>query len=104
MINMDIHKIYNILVYILILWWFIVTSAISFKASRNRNSIHNERWHDLSINPKDLPKHADQVVVAYSEYDYDIGEYWPEEGWGNTPMPVVAWKYIEHFKMEEDDD
>lgn len=60
-------------------------------------------WHNLLINPNDLPEHCDQVLICYEVdeqgkyWDYDIGEYWNNgEGWGNTPMTVVAWAYIKN--------
>lgn len=60
-----------------------------------------ETWHDLREDPDDLPRDSREVLIAYGEDDYGIGEYWEgTEGWGNTIIPVIAWKYIEPFKEE----
>lgn len=61
-----------------------------------------KKWHDLKVNPEDLPVDNRQVLVAYGYKDYDVAEYWKTDGWGETINKIIAWRYIEDWSKEDD--
>lgn len=63
-------------------------------------------WHDLSVNPNDLPEHREVVVVKieFDMYHYAIGTYsqisgeWylrEEDEFYQTNKRIIKWKKIE---------
>lgn len=63
-------------------------------------------WHDLSVNPNDLPEHREAVVVKveFDMYHYAIGTYsqingnWylrEDDEFYQTNKRIIKWKKIE---------
>lgn len=75
------------------------------------NKQQKYRWHDLRDNPNDLPEDNKQVLVSIK--DGCIHRTWHDShGWRNrnskiryySDKSVLAWREIEEFESEEEDE
>lgn len=71
------------------------------------------RWHDLRKNPNDLPKadgnsESEYVLVMIGTPEWNSwGQAYYHHGkrlWSTYEQDVFAWRYIEPFEEEEDDE